>query len=665
MNRHRRQRASGDDGSALAIALTFLMVFGLIIGVVLQFATTGQRTTLTVRDEATSTYAGGGALDGAVNSVRGALSKGTEAAGTSTCFSLPAGELQNPTAVSVTCAPRAGSGSITSLALQSQPRQAILTTSTLSAEGLTEASGADVTTQGDVLVKNRLTVPGGVPEARLTALTAAAGVTGAGSVSVAQASPCTPAGYVNVTPSCGANILDPATDSTAYPSTWDLGATTFPSVVTVPACKTPTVTLSPGTYASRSALVTLLTTCVNTVFHFTRGLYYFDFEDTGTHEAAVSLAAGSVMVGGQELGWTPGITPASSVPFPTPASPTASACDTSKAGVELVFGADSRFNLSGGKVQLCARNVSTSAQHVVVRGLRSSLSLPGTGGSTNPAGAVDGGTSWGTATNRANALMVDGTFATASVAKRTSSSVLTIGPYSDFLVPQTATTTTLTVTATEKLSAAGTMQLRVAYGDGSGFSTWQTLLTCTAACTASPDPTAFAGLTAAQLNKLSIQYQVVNPSGASLTASLDGIELAVAYTGTLRATDQGAATAYSPSDSTTYAVLKASGAYPATTLALHGTVYVPSGAVDLTMTAVPYPAIDRGIVARHLNLGLTPAPGYSGAMIAVPKLPMSPRRMLMMATDGASVPLARADVSFSDGSGGNGSLPVINEWSVN
>ena len=59
-----RLRAAGDDGSALAIALTFLMIFGLIIGVVLQFATTGQRTTLGVREEATNTYAGGAVVPG-------------------------------------------------------------------------------------------------------------------------------------------------------------------------------------------------------------------------------------------------------------------------------------------------------------------------------------------------------------------------------------------------------------------------------------------------------------------------------------------------------------------------------------------------------------------------------------------------------------------------
>ncbi|MDQ1604563.1 MAG: hypothetical protein QOE01_2408, partial [Actinomycetota bacterium] len=60
-------RSRPDDGSALVLAMVFLMIFGAWIGVVLQFAATGQDITGSVRAEATNTYSGGGALDGAIN----------------------------------------------------------------------------------------------------------------------------------------------------------------------------------------------------------------------------------------------------------------------------------------------------------------------------------------------------------------------------------------------------------------------------------------------------------------------------------------------------------------------------------------------------------------------------------------------------------------------
>ena len=123
--------AGSDTGSALAIALVFLMLFGVFVGVVLQFAATGQRTTLVVRDEAMRTYAGGGALDGAINQVRTTLTTGTAPAGPSTCFTLPSGLLDNPSAVTVTCQPRAGSGADLGGGTASQPDQAVLALSSV------------------------------------------------------------------------------------------------------------------------------------------------------------------------------------------------------------------------------------------------------------------------------------------------------------------------------------------------------------------------------------------------------------------------------------------------------------------------------------------------------------------------------------------------------
>lgn len=116
MSRMCRVRDTGEQGSALAIALTFLMVFGLLIGVVLQFAATGQRTTLSVRDDATNTYSGGGAVDGAINmlSQTANIAQGLGGAPCSS-FTLPASTgtalaLDNASGVVVSCTPLPLSG---------------------------------------------------------------------------------------------------------------------------------------------------------------------------------------------------------------------------------------------------------------------------------------------------------------------------------------------------------------------------------------------------------------------------------------------------------------------------------------------------------------------------------------------------------------------------
>ncbi|MDQ1621414.1 MAG: hypothetical protein QOE19_3983, partial [Actinomycetota bacterium] len=157
-------RRSDDSGSALALALVFLMIFGVYIGVVLQFAAVGQRTTTSVRNEATSTYAGGGAIDGAINAVRAATGTGVDPGtavppAASSCFTLPAGQLDNPTPIDVTCQPRQGSGGDPPAALQSQPAQAVLARSINAGEGVTLTSGT-LAAQGRVLVKQGLRVPG-------------------------------------------------------------------------------------------------------------------------------------------------------------------------------------------------------------------------------------------------------------------------------------------------------------------------------------------------------------------------------------------------------------------------------------------------------------------------------------------------------------------------
>jgi hypothetical protein len=119
---------------------------------------------------------------------------------------------------------------------------------------------------------------------------------------------------------------------------------------------------------------------------------------------------------------------------------------------------------------------------------------------------------------------------------------------------------------------------------------------------------------------------------------------------------------------TTTPILRTAGAFPATVVALHGTVDAQAAAVDLGVTSVPYVVVDRGLAVRHLQSSMTLAAGYTGPLISVPALSRAPRRVLLEAKDPSSVVLARADVTFGNAAGAaattDGAVPTVNEWSV-
>jgi len=644
----RRLRASGDDGSALALALTFLMVFGLIIGVVLQFATTGQRITLSVRDEAMSTYAGGGALDGAINAIRGSLSTGTATAGSTTCFTVSPNELANPTAVTVTCDPRADSGSALGGGSASQPNESVLALSSDTTEGISVAAASVLPTQGDVLANKRLTVPVG------------ATLTSSGSV---RAGTCSTAGTVN--PNCTV-----AAAGTASDPAWPGPATaSTPLAAALPACGT-VVTLSPGIYRSAAALQTVLN-CGSAVVWFRPGTYFFDFRDAGTHE--LTVGTGDVVVGGAASGWTPGTTAATAVPYPTAAAPTTSACDVSAAGVDMVFGGDSRVNVvTGGRMQLCALVTGASNQHIVVRGLASAASVASTttaAAATSASSNATGAWSWDTP---ASGAVVDGTTAHVKIPNTGKGpSKLTLAGLGAAIVPTDATAVSVSVTVTETVTGTGNTTLTLKPGAGATPPA-QTLADCPGSRTCNAggfvpgntDTATFTGLTAAQVNGMSFDVTVNNPNTSAVDAWIDGITVAVAFTVPVPAVSGTAvAQPYVSGSTTTTALLKASGG--TTVLALHGTVYAPASVVDLGLTSVAWTVADRGVVLRHLSSSMTAAAGYSGPLISVPALGQAKRRVVLTATDADGAALARADVTFANAAGTrNGSIPTVLEWSI-
>ena len=644
MRRLRKVRHSEDGGSALAIALTFLMVFGLIIGIVLQFATTGQRTTLTVREEATTTYAGGGALDGAINKVRSTLTSGVAPSGATSCFNLPAGLLGNPTAIDVTCQPRATSGAPLSGSTGSQPGFAVTALSATAGEGVSVTSGT-TTLQGGAAVNGALTVASGATLDSTGYPVGAGTCPAAGSGAVLDS--CTPAGAVP----------DPL-----YPPPSPAMAVQQDALL--PACGPATIPLQPGIYRSASALQAVLN-CNGATIVLASGTYFFDFQDagTGTHELVFNGAAprNSILVGGVLSG---------------------TSCLPGSRGVDLAFGGDSRLRVQSGKVDLCALVplINTTEQHIVLRGLKAKTDVATSSTTPGVTATSVAGTPWTNPNNGATVNNPPVTTTTKIAGSNRPDAILRVTLPST-VVPADAQDISATITVRESIDTniAGTTTAAVLRSP-TGETFERPLTTCSSPATPcrgvlrDDTTTVPIDLTVAQLNgttsPATVDVRLSKPGGGNADGVIDGVTLNLSYKLPIRpACTLTAPTGGCVAGSFPLApLLAASGAYGTTPLALHGTIYAPTSSVDLGLTAVTATVVDRGVVVRHLASSMTVVAGAPAA-ISIPDIGRRPRHLLMIARDASGTELGRADVKFADAAGagagsGNGEIPTVREWSV-
>jgi len=109
MSRHRLRTARhGEEGVALVLVLTFIALFGLLIGALLAFSGASINVTLANRGQRSRLYTAGAGIDGAVENIRGTATIGRDDG--SACPTFNAGAFANNLDVSVTCAPQVGSG---------------------------------------------------------------------------------------------------------------------------------------------------------------------------------------------------------------------------------------------------------------------------------------------------------------------------------------------------------------------------------------------------------------------------------------------------------------------------------------------------------------------------------------------------------------------------
>ncbi|MER5867077.1 hypothetical protein [Kitasatospora sp. NPDC002040] len=172
-----------------------------------------------------------------------------------------------------------------------------------------------------------------------------------------------------------------------------------------------------------------------------------------------------------------------------------------------------------------------------------------------------------------------------------------------------------------------------------------------------------------RLSELTVDYAAgLGTDSTGATARLDGVELDLVFRApSIRAlsgcltTGSGCAVLKSTADADTAA--------DRSRLVINGTVYTPTGAVDLAMRQVGSQVVTRGIIARTVTLGISPAAGYLRPVIGIPPEPVqfttypavSAKPASVSAATGFTAPAPGAPVDVADATvpgGGRASLTL-------
>jgi hypothetical protein len=631
-------RRGGDAGASLIIALAFMTFLGLVVGALLTYSGTGLRATRATMARASQVYDVDGALKTAINQVRNSSYNhdGGEA-----CPGL-AFPRADGTTVTVSCTGGGGTGGASEavpITSANKPGQALLTLGANAGElGIQQLSNNVLRIQGQVFSNGAInTGPGTLKD--VNAQVVARG-TCTGTIVSSDA-------YGNVVPNqcSAAAALIPADPDYAPPN--PAGLVYRP----LPTCdSSSTVEFSPGYYddaVGLSAMMNGTGACKGKTFHFQTaagggvGTYYFDFHNgeggglpTGSRVWTIS-DRDAFVVGGTPNGWVPDVS-APVMPTTFPGSCVSPLKSTGNAGVEFVFGGDSRIDLRAGSVELCGQ-YSTTTPPITIYGAKTGADVvsgpvtattdgtgsnPGPGPAfANPAQITNVDASPATAT-------VDGTLSTTDVTASVlvggfvpatpvaAGSVLTAANLvvvhrDNNLVGSKLKSLQLTVTPTRAGAAAFTATPTL-YQDGPAGTAYHTdTVDVQAALAAEVHAHGLAGLqvrfdaTVAKLNKV--------------TENLDAIQLVLSWR---PAGVRGQTTTV---NGTTNCV----GNYPSgcsllktslnnTALYVQGTTYAPYAALDINLTNSSAQVFRSGLIARSVQMHLTGSLGFTGPLIEIP-----------------------------------------------
>ncbi len=493
-------RVCRERGAALPLALAFLILFAVLIGLVFDFIHTGMVSSATLNHERNDVYAVNGAVDAAINRVRNDATLGATDSTTSCNMT---GVSVNGALADVSCTPGTGSGE--AIPTTAAPPFAILTTAPFISTspltwtqtypgcvnvppgelGIVQVQDSKLlTVTGNVYVNSDADSDvwsGGCPQT-----TTAKHIVVNGNVK--QRSSCHDIDPINDSYDwlCGATSsqADPTPDpglathrdgplggvadadlndpAIAQPNSWALPFQTPPAVQTVPACPAGNVvTFNPGTYTDADALTNLMngTTCPGRVFWFKPGAYYFNFTNTasgsnsGSHEWAINDGRAKVVggqptavtIGGTSVGPTPWIPAnATSTGFAPAASATTIDGITSDVQLGSITSGPTAWNPTGS----VSSTLLPAGNGAVIDGAAATATLAGTtSGTLTAAAPVSNGQPGGNTgfnTNPDNARAINGTSA-ATTGFTTGTRSITLQNYGG-AVPANATNITVSLT---------------------------------------------------------------------------------------------------------------------------------------------------------------------------------------------------------------------------
>lgn len=267
-----------DSGSALVLALLVILTVGTGLAIALDYTGVGLTIAPATRDDRNEKNYAQGAVEGAVNQIRGSTELGRDGISCPT-YTAPAVPTGLPgasgKAFTVTCAGQPTGSSSTDDA----PRFAIHALGTGAGEGIIQDSG-----------NGELYVNGGIySSGRIVAnATGQASIRVNGTITARQG--CT--GSITTTDPIGRDCAAPASafdTAPDYDHAFDDNAGLLSAIATgglaqgadpIPACSSSRVEFEPGYYSltPTELLSRVLPSCNTDVFHFKPGRYYFDYD---------------------------------------------------------------------------------------------------------------------------------------------------------------------------------------------------------------------------------------------------------------------------------------------------------------------------------------------------------------------------------------------------
>lgn len=611
LNEWLRRAQTKEEGSALVMALVFMLLLGLAMAALLAFAETSFRHTQSVVEQGMTIYDADGAIEAAIQKLRTNTALGNTG-GSCPAFDMSVG---NGTTMTVECTPYSGSGGGLGSNVTNTPSLALLTMSHqfiyAGEDGYEQGSNNEIRMRGGVFSNSNVDTAAGGSSSSLV-------VTGG---SINSRLPCTG----TISPAC--TVTTTVTDDPEYAS---LATATFVNQP-VPSCVGGIATFLPGRYTSAGGM----TGFICPLLLFPSGVYYFDFQDSGQSNQRVWTLSGSRVRAGAYDTVTQQCT----------------------AGAQFIFGGESQWSIQDGQIEMCPQTPVPDGQRISLFGAGSVKRLfPTTAANT---GSVQ-------FTPTSSAMELDGSMAAATMTG--SSANLRLGGLSaPGLSGKNISAARVIVTHQDVLGAStnfGQVSIGLNLTDARGRTTNVTsgltengavhtdIMELSGTWLSDPASYGASGVTA--------DFSASANSGRTLTERIDGIWLQVIWATPPLAPARGCLIA-TASASRCNLIMTSNN--PGNSMSVTGTVYAPASKFDITLNNVQSQVFSRGVVARAIRSSITGSSTFTGQFFSLTAATGSGvRKVLLVAREPNGTPRIRAVISIDDNTIGN---PVsVLSWRV-